>query len=154
MRGIEDYNLCVLWNSRSILSKSVRTGLLWTSPQTASCSFHILSNSLFNIHLTICLRCWQHCNINYKRKNKSMWNLVKYGIALSEDCQWKTLFCFSTGCWVWQFLKWYTLQAALHLLTTRSVSKYTRVVRKIRFPMIFHNEKHVYWHWIIHCIKA
>jgi hypothetical protein len=21
-----------------------------------------------------------------------------------------------------------------------------RVVRKIRFPMIFHNEKHVYWH--------
>jgi hypothetical protein len=22
----------------------------------------------------------------------------------------------------------------------------TRVVRKIRFPMIFHNEKHVYWH--------
>jgi hypothetical protein len=23
---------------------------------------------------------------------------------------------------------------------------YTRVVRKIRFPIIFHNEKHVYWH--------
>jgi hypothetical protein len=23
---------------------------------------------------------------------------------------------------------------------------YTRVVRKIRVPMIFHNEKHVYWH--------
>jgi hypothetical protein len=23
---------------------------------------------------------------------------------------------------------------------------YTKVVRKIRFPMIFHNEKHVYWH--------
>jgi hypothetical protein len=22
----------------------------------------------------------------------------------------------------------------------------TRVVRKIRLPMIFHNEKHVYWH--------
>jgi hypothetical protein len=22
----------------------------------------------------------------------------------------------------------------------------TRVVRKIRFQMIFHNEKHVYWH--------
>jgi hypothetical protein len=22
----------------------------------------------------------------------------------------------------------------------------TRVVRKRRFPMIFHNEKHVYWH--------
>jgi hypothetical protein len=24
--------------------------------------------------------------------------------------------------------------------------EYTKVVRKIRFPMIFHNEKHVYWH--------
>jgi hypothetical protein len=31
---------------------------------------------------------------------------------------------------------------------------YTRVVRKRRFPMIFHNEKHVYWHWIIHIWKA
>jgi hypothetical protein len=29
-----------------------------------------------------------------------------------------------------------------------------KVVRKIRFPMIFHNEKHVYLHWIIHCWKA
>jgi hypothetical protein len=27
-----------------------------------------------------------------------------------------------------------------------SVSTNTRVVRKRRFPMIFHNEKHVYWH--------
>jgi hypothetical protein len=24
----------------------------------------------------------------------------------------------------------------------------------IRFPMIFHNEKYVYWHWIIHFWKA
>jgi hypothetical protein len=31
---------------------------------------------------------------------------------------------------------------------------HTRVVRKRRFPMIFHNEKHVYWHWIIHFWKA
>jgi hypothetical protein len=30
----------------------------------------------------------------------------------------------------------------------------TKVVHKVRFPMIFHNEKHVYWHWIIHCWKA
>jgi hypothetical protein len=30
----------------------------------------------------------------------------------------------------------------------------TRVVRKIRLPMIFHNEKHVYWHRIIHFWKA
>jgi hypothetical protein len=31
---------------------------------------------------------------------------------------------------------------------------YTRVVHKIRVPMIFHNEKHVYWHWIIQFWKA
>jgi hypothetical protein len=24
--------------------------------------------------------------------------------------------------------------------------EFTKVVRKIRFPMIFHNEKHIYWH--------
>jgi hypothetical protein len=29
------------------------------------------------------------------------------------------------------------------------LNRSTRVVRKIRFPMIFHNEKHVYWYWII-----
>jgi hypothetical protein len=27
-----------------------------------------------------------------------------------------------------------------------AVDDNTRVVRKIRFPMICHNEKHVYWH--------
>jgi hypothetical protein len=37
---------------------------------------------------------------------------------------------------------------------TTELCYYTKVVRKIRFPMIFHNEKHVYWHWIIHCWKA
>jgi hypothetical protein len=29
----------------------------------------------------------------------------------------------------------------ISLLSTSS-----KVVRKLRFPMIFHNEKHVYWH--------
>jgi hypothetical protein len=37
----------------------------------------------------------------------------------------------------------------------QDVYKYTRVVRKRRFPMICHNEKHVYWHWIIHfCMRC
>jgi hypothetical protein len=33
-----------------------------------------------------------------------------------------------------------------HLSPLSSNATLYEVVRKIRFPMIFHNEKHVYWH--------
>jgi hypothetical protein len=34
----------------------------------------------------------------------------------------------------------------LSLVSTTEELLDTRAVRKIKFPMIFHNEKHVYWH--------
>jgi hypothetical protein len=35
---------------------------------------------------------------------------------------------------------------SLHSKDLQGKEEITRVVRKKRFPMIFHNEKHVYWH--------
>jgi hypothetical protein len=39
----------------------------------------------------------------------------------------------------------YNLTATVHF-PSRVENLSTRVVRKVRFPMIFHTEKHVYWH--------
>jgi hypothetical protein len=38
------------------------------------------------------------------------------------------------------------LRDADYILKLTTKTEFEKVVRKRRFPMIFHNEKHVYWH--------